>query len=57
MVQTLNQMLKFSDMNVKGHGVGHNVKSFGMNRQVSSQEMYMWNMTALPLMVQMLWYI
>ena len=34
---------------------GHKVKNFGMNIKATSQEMYMWNMKALYLMVQTLW--
>ena len=55
MIQKLRQMLKFSDIKVKGHGQGRKVKTFGMSRKASSQGMCMWNMKVLPLMVQKLW--
>ena len=33
--------VKFSDMQVKGHGQGRKVKTFSMNGKASSQGMYM----------------
>ena len=38
----------------KGHGQGHLVKNFEMNKKVSSKGMYMINMKALPQIVQKL---
>ena len=37
MVKRLRQMLKFSDMYVKGHVQGQKVKTVGMNRMALSQ--------------------
>ena len=37
------------------YGQGKIVKKFGMNRKASSQEMYMSNMKAQPLMIQKFW--
>ena len=33
--------IAFSGMKIKGHGQGHKVKRFGMNRKASSQGVYM----------------
>ena len=46
---------KFFQKQVKSQGQGHEVKNFGIDRKVLSQEIHMWNMKALSLLVQKLW--
>ena len=48
-------MAKVKVLEVKGHGHGHKVKTFGMIRKASSHGMYIWNMKALTQIVQKLW--
>ena len=36
-----------NDMQVKGHGQGHKLKTFDMNGKASLQGMYIWNMSTL----------
>ena len=47
--------VKFFQKQVKSQGQGHEVKNFGSNRKVLPQEIHMWNMKALSLLVQKLW--